>query len=264
MTTTVFLHAHPDDESTGTAGSMILTSRAGHRVVLVYATGGEHGTVPPDLPEDMSVAEHRRGEALASARLTGAARLEWLGYADSGMTGWAQNGHETSFHGADLEEAARRLAVVLDEEDADILVGYDWHGGYGHPDHVKVHHVAHRAAELAVRPPRLLENTMNRDRLRRQLAAAREAGLDPEMDADAPADDGNPIGLPEKEIHHAVDVGEVLDLKRQVLACHGSQEDVQSILAMPPEMFAAGFGVEHYAEPGAPEGMATDLPFVHG
>lgn len=262
VTTTVFLHAHPDDEASGTAGSMILTSRAGHRVVLVYATFGEHGTVPPDLAEGGSLADHRRAEAMASARITGAARVEWLGYSDSGMSGWEQNAHATSFHGADLDEAAGRVAAVLDEEDADILVGYDWHGGYGHPDHVKVHHVAHRAAELAARRPRVLENTMNRDRLREQLAAAREMGLDPGFDADAPMDDGNLIGLPQSEIHHAVDVTGVIADKRAALTCHASQVDVQQMLAMPPEVYAAAFGTEHYAEPGRPPGMASSLPFA--
>lgn len=262
MTTTVFLHAHPDDEASGTAGSMILTSRGGHRVVLVYATFGEHGTVPPDLGEGSSLADHRRTEAMASARVTGAARVEWLGYSDSGMSGWEQNDHAASFHGADLDEAAGRLAAILDEEDADILVGYDWHGGYGHPDHVKVHHVAHRAAELAARRPRVLENTMNRDRMREQLATAREMGVDPGFDADDPMDDGNPMGLPESEIHHAVDVTGVIEDKRAALACHSSQVDVQQMLAMPPEMFAAAFGIEYYAEPGLPQGMASDLPFA--
>lgn len=264
MTTTVFFHAHPDDEASGTAGSMILTTDAGHRVVVVYATHGEHGTVPPDLDEGRALAEYRRVEAEASARITGTARVEWLGYADSGMTGWEQNAHETSFHGADLDEAAGRLAAILDEEDADILVGYDWHGGYGHPDHAKVHHVAHRAAELAARRPRVLENTMNRDRMRAQFAAAREMGLEisDDFDADAPMDDGNPIGLPEEEIHHAVDVTGVLDRKLAALACHSSQVDVQWMLEMPSEVYAAAFGVEYYAEPGRPPGMATDLPFV--
>ncbi len=258
----MFFHAHPDDEASGTAGSMILTSDAGHRVVVVYATHGEHGTVPPDLGDDRPLAEYRRIEAEASAKVTGAARVEWLGYADSGMTGWEQNAHATSFHGADLDEAAGRLAAILDEEDADILVGYDWHGGYGHPDHVKVHHVAHRAADRAARRPRVLENTMNRDRMREQLAAANSMGLDPGFDADAPMDDGNPMGLPESEIHHAVDVSGVIDRKRAALACHGSQVDVQGMLEMPPEIYAQAFGVEHYAEPGLPQGMATRLPFI--
>lgn len=262
VTTTVFFHAHPDDEASGTAGSMILTSDAGHRVVVAYATHGEHGTVPDDLGEGGTLADHRRSEAEASARVTGTARVAWLGYADSGMTGWEQNGHETSFHSADLDEAAGRLARILDEEDADVLVGYDWHGGYGHPDHVKVHHVAHRAADLAARRPRVLEGTMNRDRLRDQLAAAREMGIDPGFDADDPMDDGNPMGLPQSEIHHAVDVTAVIDRKRAALACHASQEDVQQMLAMPTHMYAQAFGVEYYAEPGRPEGMASGLPFV--
>jgi LmbE family N-acetylglucosaminyl deacetylase len=94
--------------------------------------------------------------------LLGLAAIAWLGYADSGMSGWEQNDAEGSFHRADLDEAARRLADVLDEEDADVLVGYDWHGGYGHPDHVKVHHLVHAAAPLARRTPRLLESTFNR------------------------------------------------------------------------------------------------------
>ena len=31
---------------------------------------------------------------------------------------------------------------------------YDWHGGYGHPDHIQVHRVGHRAADLAGTPTR--------------------------------------------------------------------------------------------------------------
>ena len=53
---------------------------------------------------------------------------------------------------ADLDEAGGRLAQIVDEEDAQVLVGYDWHGGYGHPDHVQVHRVVHRAASLVARP----------------------------------------------------------------------------------------------------------------
>ena len=103
---------------------------------------------------------------------------------------------------------------------------------------------------------------MNRDRMRAQIAEAREAGADPDMDVDARMDDGNPMGLPEAEIHHAVDVTGVIDRKRAALACHASQVDVQWMLQMPPETYALAFGVEYYAEPGQPQGMATGLPFV--
>jgi LmbE family N-acetylglucosaminyl deacetylase len=179
------------------------------------------------------------------------------------MTGWGQNDAEGSFHSADLDEAARRLADVLDEEDADVLVGYDWHGGYGHPDHVKVHHVAHRAARLARRTPRLLESTFNRTEMIRQWAVAREAGLDfADWSPDDPMDDGNPLGTPEEEITWEVDVSAYLPTKRLSLEAHRSQaSDIEQFLSMSPEVFAGAFGKEHYIEPGVDGPMRRGWPF---
>lgn len=263
MSTIVFLHAHPDDEASATAGTMRLAADAGHRVVCVYATNGDHGTLPTDLAEDETIVVRRRAEALASADILGTARVAWLDYADSGMTGWEQNGDEQSFHAADTDEAAARLVAILDEEDADAVVGYDWHGGYGHPDHVKVHHVVRRAVELAARRPRYLETTMNRDHLRRLYLAAKEAGVADEenWDPDRPADDGNPIGTPEAELHWHVDARPVLAAKRAALACHASQEDVGWMLGMPEEQYALVFGDEWFSEPQRPEGILDALPF---
>jgi LmbE family N-acetylglucosaminyl deacetylase len=209
------------------------------------------------------VADYRRAEAEVSAGVLGLARVAWLGYADSGMSGWAQNHAEGSFHRADLDEAARRLVAVLDEEDADVLVGYDWHGGYGHPDHVKVHHLVHRAADLAARRPRLLESTFNRTELARMIAAGREAGFDvADFDPDDPMDDGNPLGLPEDEITWRVDVSGQLEQRRASLEAHRSQAtDIESFLTMPPDVFAAMFGHEHYVEPGVDQPMTEGWPF---
>ncbi len=257
MSTLVFVHAHPDDEASQTSGSMARAAAEGHRVVVVFATGGEHGEAPDDLAPGETVVDRRRAEAEASARATGTARVAWLGYADSGMTGWEQNGHADAFHGADPDEAAARLAALLDAEDAELVVGYDWHGGYGHPDHVKVHDVVHRAAGLARRRPRVLESTLNRDAMRRAFEQARAAGqASDDWDPDAPADDGNPLGTPEAEIHWQVDVREWLPQRRAALEAHRSQTtDVGQMLAMPEEVFAEFFGTEHYVETGRPAGM---------
>jgi LmbE family N-acetylglucosaminyl deacetylase len=146
VSTIVFFHAHPDDEASQTSGSMARASAEGHRVVVVFATNGEHGEVPDDLAQGETLIDRRRAEAMHSAEALGTARVEWLGYSDSGMTGWEQNAHTHAFHQANLTEAGLKLAAILDREDADVVVGYDWHGGYGHPDHVKVHHVLHAAA----------------------------------------------------------------------------------------------------------------------
>jgi LmbE family N-acetylglucosaminyl deacetylase len=255
--TIVFLHAHPDDETSQTGGSIARAAAEGHRVVVVFATGGEHGEVPADLAAGESLADRRRREAEAAGQVLGTSRIAWLGYSDSGMTGWDQNEHATAFAQADLDEAAGRLVAILDEEDADVLVGYDWHGGYGHPDHVQVHRVVHRAAELARRRPRLFEATMNRDRIRAMMAAARAAGMGADgpddWDPDAPMDDGNPLGTPEAQITWSVDVSGYVGRKRDALTCHASQAtDVGNFLAAPPDAFAMMFGTEYLIEPGVP------------
>lgn len=236
----------------------------GHRVVVVYATGGEHGEVPDDLGPGETLADRRRAEAEASAEVTGTARVAWLGYHDSGMTGWEQNSDPKSFHQAPVDEAAHRLAALLDEEDADVLIGYDWHGSYGHPDHVKVHAVTYAAADMAAKRPRVLEETMNRDVMRTQVQAMREAGasagaddrMDELFDPDGPMDDGNPMGLPEAELHWAVDVSDYLDRIRAAMHAHRSQvSDIGFFMSMPPEVFAASFGTEYFVERGRPDGM---------
>jgi LmbE family N-acetylglucosaminyl deacetylase len=265
VSTIVFLHAHPDDEASQTSGSMARAVDEGHRVVVVFATHGDHGEAPADLASDETVVDRRRAEAEASAAAIGLHRVVWLGYKDSGMTGWEQNDHEGAFASAPLEESAARFAAVLDEEDADVAVGYDWHGGYGHPDHVQVHRVLHHAAGLAARRPRLLESTMNRDAMRRLSQAAQEAGVPAEesFDPDQPMDDGNPLGSPEAEIHWRVDVGRWLDRRRAALRAHASQTtDVGMMLAMPEEVFAVFFGHEHFIEPGRDAGMVEGWPFA--
>jgi LmbE family N-acetylglucosaminyl deacetylase len=100
---------------------------------------------------------------------------------------------------------------------------------------------------------------MNRDALRRTFEQARAAGLtDDAWDPDAPADDGNPFGSPEAEIHWQVDVSAHLPQRRAALEAHASQTtDVGQMLAMPEEAFAQFFGTEHYIEPGRAPGLRT-------
>ena len=177
------------------------------------------------------------------------------------MTGWEQNADPNSFHLADPEAAGARLAEVLRDEAADVLTIYDWHGNYGHPDHIAVHRVGLAAARL-VPDVRVLEATMNRDVFVRMIEAAREAGVsmgdtdgeEDEFDPTGPADDGNPMGMPEAELTLSVDVTDHLEAKREAMRCHRSQiEDTSFFLQMPDEVFAASFGtewfIEHDAEP---------------
>jgi LmbE family N-acetylglucosaminyl deacetylase len=253
MSTIVFLHAHPDDECILTGGSIARASDEGHRVVLVTCTNGDHGEVPEDLRSGETLVDRRKHETERSAEVLGISRIVWMGYEDSGMTGWEQNQRAGAFCNASLDDAAHTLATILDEEQADVLVTYDWHGGYGHPDHIMVHKVGHRAGEL--RPNvKVLEATMNRDRIRRLRDVAREAGVSEEeldFDPDGPADDGNPMGSLESEINISVDVTAWAPRKREAVSCHASQVSTSGFfLSMDEDMFALAFGNECYIVPG--------------
>ena len=76
MSTIVFLHAHPDDEASQTAGAMARAVAEGNRVVTVFATNGDHGELPSGgLPEGETLVHWRRREAQASADALGVQRI---------------------------------------------------------------------------------------------------------------------------------------------------------------------------------------------
>ena len=259
MATLVSFHAHPDDETISTGGTLAKASDAGHRVVVVFATRGEHGEVEEGfLAPGEDLWRRRVEESREAARILGTARVEFLGYVDSGMMGTAENDAPDAFWGADVDEAAERLAAILTEEGAEVLTVYDDHGTYGHPDHIQVHRVGVRAGELAG-TPRVYEATSNRDHMRRMMVAAREAGMDV---ADRFSDEEvEAFGSPESDITTVVDVSDYLDRKRAAMAAHASQISEQSFfLAMPPEPFAMAFGTEWFIRRGAsPGAQEADL-----
>jgi len=155
-----------------------------------------------------------------------------------------------------VDDAARRLAVALADEEPDVFVVYDPDGGYGHPDHIQVHRVGHRWAEMAG-IDRVRWVTMNRDAIRASIKAAL-------ADEDSWSDDGmlelrreraesESFGMPVAEITHAIDVSAVIDRKRAAIAAHASQIGPESFfLAMPDEQFAMAFGTEWFVDPGSP------------
>jgi LmbE family N-acetylglucosaminyl deacetylase len=258
MGTIVSFHAHPDDESIGTGGTLALAHDAGHRVVLVFGTRGELGEpVPGVLAEGEQLALRRTAEVFESAEVLGVDRVEFLGWMDSGMIGEPTNDVPGTFWQADVEHAARRLAVILEEEQPDVITIYDDNGGYGHPDHIQVHRVGRRAAELADVPV-VAQGTMNRDRIRAAMEMGREAGFDV---PDVPDDETPPEGMTaeegvtasvtfgkaESELTHWVDSTAVTDRKRASMLSHASQIGPDHFMAaMPDDIFAFVFGPEWF------------------
>ena len=260
MATLVLFHAHPDDESIGTAGVMAKAASEGHRVVLVLATKGEHGEVDDGyLDAGEELWQRRVKEVTAAGEILGVARIEFLGYIDSGMVDTPENEKPDSFWQADVEEAAGKLAAILRDEQADVLTIYDDNGLYGHPDHIQVHRVGVRAAELAG-TPKVYEATINRDYMQRVLRMAQEGELGDEVPDDVPSEDFQ-LGKPEEMITTTVDLKPWIESKRSAMRAHGSQiNETSFFLSMPKEHFELGFGQEWFILRGAPPGtQETDL-----
>lgn len=168
----LFVHAHPDDESISTGGTIALLVDAGAHVTVLTCTRGEKGEVIDptlaQLAESESVLAARRETELAAAlgilgvtdhRFLGDPGARWPGrvprrYLDSGMK-WGSRRPELpdsiepdSFYAADFGEAAADIAAVISDIQPDVVVSYDDWGGYGHPDHIRAHEVTRRAAEV--------------------------------------------------------------------------------------------------------------------
>lgn len=167
----LFVHAHPDDETIATGGTLAGLAAAGRDPLLVTLTRGEQGEVVPGpfahLAGTAALAAHRETELAAALAMLGVAEHAYLGtpparaaglpprvYEDSGMA-WADDGFATAAD--DAPETALTRAAAVDplsdllalaaEWGAEAIVSYDDRGGYGHPDHV----FAHRAARAVAR-----------------------------------------------------------------------------------------------------------------
>lgn len=250
MSTVVAFHAHPDDEVVLTGGTLARAAAAGHRVVVVTATDGRvHNEDDND----------RLGELRLSASILGAHRVECLGYADSGYGPlfYPDPPGRTRFGRADLDEAAGRLAGILRDEHADLLLSYQPNGGYGHRDHVQVHHVGKRAAELAA-IPRVLEVTMPREMLLRVSDVAHLLRLPAPYERDIVRG----AYAPRATITHRVNVFGFARQKRDAFAAHRSQIGASGLVArvfglllrLPPAVFGALFSHEWFVDPALPTG----------
>lgn len=186
----MFVHAHPDDETITTGGTLAALAEAGVEPLLLTLTRGEQGEVTEGpfrhLQGTDALAPHRQQELAAALTMLGVERHVFLGvpparaeglpptiYEDSGMEwedvapeigddGFERHGSRravpSSTVGPDALTSVPAVEVLNDvlaaahDAGAGALVSYDDGGGYGHPDHVLAHRVARAVAQALELP----------------------------------------------------------------------------------------------------------------
>jgi N-acetyl-1-D-myo-inositol-2-amino-2-deoxy-alpha-D-glucopyranoside deacetylase len=280
----LFVHAHPDDESMSTGGTMARLVAEGIRVDLVTCTDGAEGEIhDPTLdPEEARprLAQIRAAELACSIDALGAGTIHHhlLGYRDSGMMGTDANEHPESFWKADISDATARLVEIVKEAHPATIVTYDENGNYGHPDHINAARIARDAYRASAgtdwQVARFYEIAWLRDRWFALMAAMKERGIALPWDFDeqvagTPADELNPsnaaaakqvgealeseeddafdFGRPEDEVTTRIDVSGYLDAKRRSMDCHKTQrQDLGWILDLPADLADQAIDLESF------------------
>lgn len=228
----LFVHAHPDDETLTTGGTIAHYVRRGAEVRVVTCTLGEEGEVIGERYAQLAVDHadqlggYRIGELTAALTALGVDEPRFLGgpghWRDSGMEGTPTR-RQPRFVDADMTDAAGLLAAILDDFRPHVVVTYDPAGGYGHPDHIQTHRVTTAAVERAQwRVPKFYWTVMSLTAMRDGLAAAR----------DIPAEwirvgaEDVPFLYPDDRIDAVVDAGDSLEAKVAALRAHATQVSV--------------------------------------
>ena len=254
----MLVHAHPDDETINNGVTMAHYVRKGHHVTLVTCTRGEEGEVlVPGLSHLASGAEdklgeHRVGELADAMAVLGVTDFGFLGegsvrYRDSGMMGTPPNEREDCFWKADLDSAASVLAKEMLAKKPDVLITYDEFGGYGHPDHIKAHQIAMRAAEMIRNEweiRKIYWNTIPISVIEAGISAMKEVGSD--FWGVEKAEDF-PFAKPDELVTTVVSNEELVDLKMAAMKAHATQITVDGpFFALSNNLGVKVWGQEFY------------------
>ena len=255
----LLVHAHPDDETINNGVTMAKYAKDGAQVTLVTCTRGEEGevlvAVLSDLASDKDdkLGQHREIElkdamahlGISDFRFLGAPNKKWR---DSGMMGTPQNDRKDVFWQSDLEEAANELVKIILEIKPQVLITYDEFGGYGHPDHIKAHRVAMRAAEIAEingwKIEKIYWNTMPRSVIQMGIEKMREVGSD---FFGAESADDLPFAKPDELVTSVVHASEYVPQKLAAMKAHATQIAVDGpFFALSNNLGLSVWGDEYY------------------
>jgi N-acetyl-1-D-myo-inositol-2-amino-2-deoxy-alpha-D-glucopyranoside deacetylase len=243
--TLLAIFAHPDDETFGTGGTLARCAANGTHVALVCATRGEVGEIAdPDLATPETLGQVREAELDCAARTMGVEKVILLGYRDSGMAGTPENKDPRAFVQAPGEEVVARLVGVIRRLRPQVVVTFEPHGVYGHPDHLAIHRHTLAAFHAAGdpdrfpeqgepwQPDRLFYTAIPRSMLRNMRDWLTAMGKDT---SDLDQFEEAVASWPEDQLHVVLDVADYVDAKWEALKCHRTQFGPDNLFRQLPE-----------------------------
>ncbi|MFE3075839.1 N-acetyl-1-D-myo-inositol-2-amino-2-deoxy-alpha-D-glucopyranoside deacetylase [Nocardia tengchongensis] len=239
----LLVHAHPDDESITTGGTIAHYRRRGVPVTVVTCTLGEEGEVIGDEYAHLVAGS---ADQLGGYRIAELSRAlneldvdapHFLGGAgrwrDSGMAGTPSARNPRAFVNSG-NAAQDALVQVLLELRPRVVIGYDPRGGYGHPDHIRAHEITMAAVDAASdwgwTVPKVYWTVTDASVLAMHTEALKRRTVD-QLPGALPRGwrlphDGELACVPAESVTTTVDVSDVLAAKRAALRAHATQVTV--------------------------------------
>jgi N-acetyl-1-D-myo-inositol-2-amino-2-deoxy-alpha-D-glucopyranoside deacetylase len=248
--TLLAVFAHPDDEAFSSGGTLAHYAALGVQVYVVSSTRGEMGKITdPELGEVLDVGAFREEELKKACLALGIHPPIFLGYHDSGRGDRLQVNNPLASINADLLELEGKILEVIDRLQPQVLLSFDPHGAYGHPDHLVIQRATLGAFFRSSVPQRLFYTSRShsdmQNMVERSQAASGNKGVFESLDAKI-------YGVPDSTIAVTMDVHPYLERKYSAVYAHRSQVGPSSSFAsMTKETFEQFLGRETFSIGGS-------------
>jgi len=261
--------AHPDDEI-GMAGAFRRYHDEGVMTALVCATRGEVGEISdPALATPETLGQVREQELRAACRIMGVEELSFLDYVDGQLAD------------ADTLEAVGRIVRHIRRLRPQVVVTFGPNGGYGHRDHIAIHHYTKAAFQQAgdpqayseqladglrpYAPLKLYYTAYPRNLMRRMLEQAMSAQPDFNPFGNVATIPLEEMGTADEEITTELPLDDALyAVRTQASEAHRTQQNPNGPFArLAPEAVRAVWGSQQFVRAvppvAVPDGSERDL-----
>jgi len=211
--------AHPDDEIFH-GGVLANLSERGVRVTLACATDGEAGRPHPSVGPVENLGAMRVEELKLSCARLGIEEPVLLRYHDSARKERQRHDDPHALANVDMLDVEATLRALIADVKPHVIVTFEPHGGYYHPDHLAIQ----RATTAAFfssgvmgqeAPQRLFYTTLLRDTFRVLAEESRGRGITDGLDPDV-------FGTHPDTVAVSFDAAPYLERKYSALAAHRS------------------------------------------